>query len=203
MNLYFFIDSRGIAQLENRYKAPEVGVARKLLQNIQKANKLISKAMKAVDYDLLKKAVRFCDSFNYKSAKAGACNKLYKRVSATRKLLNTAIKAMEQRALENAVGQCDEHRYNGKVYRCPLEARARWYLGRVTKINKLAKLAKKECIEEQVRAIVKAADAIGMKTSTINGFRKLIKGPYIKFLDEQYACASKVGVYLSMNCHKI
>jgi hypothetical protein len=174
------------------YKAPEVSVARTLLGNIQKADKLIAKAMKAVDYELLRKAVKFCESFNYQSAKAGACSKLYKRVAATRQLLTGAIKAMEQQKLEEAVGQCDEKRFNGKVYRCDLEARARWFLGRVTKINKLAKQAKKECIEDQVRAIVAAADAIGMTTPIISGFRKLIKGPYITFLDEQFACAAKL-----------
>jgi len=182
------------------YKAKAVDTARKLLQNIQKANKLIAKAMKSVDYDQLKKAVKFCESFNYQSAKAGACSKLYKRVHSTRKQLNNAIKAMEQKALSQAVGACDEKRFNGKVYRCDLEAQARWYLGRVTKINKLAKQAKKECIEEQVRAIVKAADSIGMRTSIIDGFRKLIKGPYLKFLDEQFACASKVSFCIASIC---
>ena len=188
---------RALAMCDDfNYKDKAVDVARKLLKNIQKANKLIAKAMKSVDYDLLRKAVKFCEGFNYQSAKAGACSKLYKRVHSTRKQLTAAIKAMEQGALEQAVGACDEKRFNGKVYRCDLEAQARWYLSRVTKINKLAKQAKKECIEEQVRAITKAADAIGMRTSIIDGFRKLIKGPYIKFLDEQFACASKVCVVL-------
>ena len=59
------------------------------------------------------------------------------------------------------------------------------------KINKEAERATKECIEDQVRVVVAAADAISLKTKTLRRLKRLVKGPYREFLDEQFKCAKK------------
>ena len=66
-------------------------------------------------------------------------------------------------------------------------------MARIKKINKETKKAMKECVEDQVRTIVSAADNIRLKTKSLSKLRKLVKGPYSAFLKEQLRCAKACG----------
>jgi len=61
----------------------------------------------------------------------------------------------------------------------------------VKKINENCDAAIRECKEDQVRLVVSEAKKIGMRNARIDQLRKLVNGPYDKFLQEQFKRAKK------------
>jgi len=168
--------------------------ARKLLKNIKKAKKGVEKALQPpYKIEWLKKAVEFCMSINFTSFDAFAvCNAIRQSVVTARAMLEDGKAKKDQALLEQALHFCyDTKNFNGHKYKCTLEAECKELLERVTWVNKETVKGIKECEEQQVRAVVAEAAAVGMRNKDIDHLRKLVKGDYGKFLAEQFKKAKK------------
>eukprot|EP00949_MAST-11_sp_MAST-11-sp1_P000183 g183.t1 len=184
---------------EFHYSAPHVEEARKILKSVKKARQGIAKALQQgpnFKYKTIQKVVKFCESKGLQDMEDfSRLKKLERRISKVRQALNAAYDAVEQGALQDAIDLCDRKDFDGRKYRCQLEADTRELLDRVILINRECEKAEKQCIEDQVRTIVDAANQIGMNSSSLSKFRKLVKGDYATFLMRQQRCAIKCKDY--------
>eukprot|EP00041_Stephanoeca_diplocostata_P035801 m.1275779 g.1275779 ORF g.1275779 m.1275779 type:complete len:1469 (+) comp24762_c0_seq12:253-4659(+) len=179
---------------EFSYDAKTVQHARTLLKNIKKAKKGITKALvPPYKAEWLNKAVEYCRSINFTSFDGFVlCNTIRQSVVTARKMLTDAQSKKDQGLLEAALNFCyDVKNFNGTKYKCTLESECKELLKRVTWVNTEAAKGMRECEENQVRAVVAEAEAIGMKNKDVDHLRKLVKGDYGKFLAEQFKKAKK------------
>ena len=95
--------------------------------------------------------------------------------------MTAAYDNVDEEALENSLAHVAQKRFDGTEYTCQLADDCKELLARIKKINKETKKAIKECVEDQVRTIVSAADNIRLKTKSLSKLRKLVKGPYSAF----------------------
>ena len=177
------------------YNVQVVQNARTLLKNLRKAEegfqKIFSRAPK-YNFKVLKKIVSFCQKNsltampNYPRG-----NFLLQKLKKAREIMNAAYDAVEEEPLIKAIDYANQPNFDGTKYKCQLLNDCKDLLKRIQKITKEAKLAIQQCIEDQVRTVVGAADDIRMNTKPIRKLRKLVNGPYSTFLNEQFKCAKQ------------
>ena len=179
------------------YEAPIVQQTKKLLKALRKANegfgKVWSRAPK-YNYKVLGKILSYCDTNKLHALSSfSRGKKLYLKLKKARKMMTAAYDGVDEEALEKALEHVQQKRFDGTDYQCQLQKDCKELLARIKKINKETKKATKECVEDQVRTIVAAADQIRLRTKALSKLRKLVKGPYNAFLKEQLRCAKKCG----------
>lgn len=176
------------------YKAKVVQAARKLLSDIRKAKSAITKAMASpFNHTWLSQAVKFCSDIGYTASNTPytALKTLAQKVLNARKQLEEAIKALDEGTLATAIHACNAKDFNGESYTCELLTEAQRVYKVVKRINENCDAAIRECREDQVRLVVSEAKKVGMRNSRIDQLRKLVNGPYDKFLQEQFKRAKK------------
>lgn len=176
------------------YDVDSVRAARKLLKDIQKAMAGIKKALKKAPrykVSLVAKVAKFCRSIGYSTSKAQSVITLLDKLKAVRKRLNAAYDAVDEKQLEAALALCSQPTFCGTHYEATLVEDCQDLLGQIQLINAEAKKARKECIENQVRTIVDAADRINLHNKYVNYHRELLQGPRKAFLEQQISRALK------------
>ena len=169
------------------HNAEHVRAARQLRDNIIRAKSDLSNCMRPpFDHKYVKSTTDFCASFGYATNTVRECEGLLRRIDSARRGLIAAYDAVEQYALENALGVCDQPSFCGYVYECELVNDCRKLWQKVSRINEESARAQGEMIEDQVRTILKASQAIGMRTDVLDYFSGLCNGNYDDFLKAQY-----------------
>jgi myosin heavy subunit len=177
------------------YISDSVERARDLLKKVIKAAKGVKQALKRAPKfkaSMIEKVVKFCRGFGYDTEKFHTLEALNTKIKAARKHLNAAYDAVDEGLLQQAVDECKLRKFNGSHYEATLVQDCQDLLDRIRVILEEAAKAKKQCIEEQVEAVVSAARRIGLKADVTRGLAKLVDGPREKFLAQQIKCAIKV-----------
>lgn len=173
------------------YRSDTEAFARDLRVKVGKAVKGIAMAMKkAPRYkaSFIDKAVAFCKQFGYDKPAFKALEHLAKKIKGARKTLNEAYDAVDEEGLGRAIKLCHTKGFAGTTYECQLVEDCQVLHNTIRLVNKHAKKAQKECIEDQVRTVVAAAKEIGLRNDLTKPLYKLVDGKPAKFLAEQIRC---------------
>jgi myosin heavy subunit len=170
------------------YTAGTQPETQELLQRVISAQDQLARAMTSKDHLVLQSALEFCQEFGYSNAIVKSAHDLWQKVVAVRRLLEVAVKAVTRSGLENALASAAD-----LGYQSDLVATAKTLYTRVVRIDDESELAKDTFQEAHIRACVRAAEEIKLRTATLDRFSALVKGDYGVFLAEQFTRAKARG----------
>jgi hypothetical protein len=177
------------------YNGPLVKEANRMLKGLKKAKQALDKALSGVPRQVAaRKAITLCEQVGYVQdfTRYSECVEFLGHLERTDALLEAAKDSWDIPKLEAAIAEAAKPQFLGRPYECQLVEECQDSLKKVIFLTGECARAITQCIESQVRAVVKRGNQLQVQTEPLDKLRHMVNGDYKDFLGEQYKRAKKI-----------
>jgi hypothetical protein len=180
-----------VKYLVNGAIPPTVAQAKELIEKINKAQQMLTSALRSLNHEHLKKSIEYCQAFHFNDPKVAAAKKKYNQVMQIREILTVAKKNTNLNDLKEGLAQARD-----LGYECDLVDECRLFLWRCQRIEQEGEKAFNTLNDPDIRIILKAASEIAYPIKSnkhLKKLKQLIDGPALEYYNAQLECAKKIG----------